>query len=84
MIVDDIFQSASEWQTGWHMSWHSRVIILTADEAALKLAQCILQARHSPVMEAQLRMLQAPGSESLERQELKERLGESESFQGRM
>lgn len=79
MIVDDIFQNASEWQTGWHMSWHSRsrVIILTADEAALKLAQCILQARHSPVMEAQLRLLKEdPGNESLERQELKERCDE--------
>ncbi len=55
------------------ISWHKGHHFVTADEAALKLAQCILQARHSPVMEAQLRMLQAPGNESLERQELKER-----------
>lgn len=45
------------------------------EEAALKLAQCILQARHSPVMEAQLRLLKEdPGNESLDRQELKEML----------
>jgi len=47
-----------------------------SDEAALKLAQCILQARHSPLLDAQLRLLkEPPGAQSCaQRTELKEML----------
>ena len=43
-------------------------------QAALKLAQCILQARHSPLLDAQLRLLkEPPGTQSCaHRTELKE------------
>ena len=46
-------------------------------QAALKLAQCILQARHSPLLDAQLRLLkEPPGAQSCaQRTELKEQMG---------